>query len=153
MEAEKIPAIRARFFREAILWSLSQIVNFISHIFLPFSIWVPFSHNIFHYWKVSFESVRGWPSAVKVLVTRCNKPNNGSQLKKPDISGAMFTLSLSVLILNSQCVEGTKYARVLLLAPITWWKLEFHSMLINWIILEEKGAPPLELYKNLYGQN
>ena len=76
MEAEKISAICARFFREAILWSLSQIVNFISHIFLPFSIWVPFSHNIFHYWKVSFESVRGWPSAMKVLVKRCNKPYN-----------------------------------------------------------------------------
>ena len=29
--------------------------------------------------------------------------NNGSQLKEPDISDAIFTLSLSIRILNSQC--------------------------------------------------
>ena len=38
---------------------------------------------------------------------------NGSQLMNPDISGAIFKLSLSILILNSQCVEGAKYVRVL----------------------------------------
>ena len=30
---------------------------------------------------------------------------NGSQLKNPDISGAIFKLSLSIRILNSRCVE------------------------------------------------
>jgi len=34
---------------------------------------------------------------------------NGSQLKNPDISGAIFTLSSSKLILNFQRVEGAKY--------------------------------------------
>ena len=39
----------------------------------------------------------------------------GSQLKNPDISGAIFTfcLSLSIIILNSQCVEGARDVRVL----------------------------------------
>ena len=39
--------------------------------------------------------------------------NNGSQLKNPDISGAILTLSLSILILKSQCVEGARDFRVL----------------------------------------
>ena len=39
--------------------------------------------------------------------------NNGSQLKNPDISGAIFTLSLSIRILNSQCVEGARDVRIL----------------------------------------
>ena len=43
--------------------------------------------------------------------------NNGSQLKNPDTSGAILTLSLSILILNSQSVEGAKYVRVLSLTP------------------------------------
>ena len=38
---------------------------------------------------------------------------NGSQLKNHDISGAIFTLSLSIRILNSQCVEGGRDVRVL----------------------------------------
>ena len=33
--------------------------------------------------------------------------NNGCQLKNPDISGAIFTLSLSIPILNSQCVGAS----------------------------------------------
>ena len=37
-----------------------------------------------------------------------NSPYNGSQLKNLDISGAIFTLSLSLLILNFQCVEGVR---------------------------------------------
>ena len=36
---------------------------------------------------------------------------NGSQLKNPDICGAIF--KLSILILNSQCVEGARDVRVL----------------------------------------
>ena len=43
---------------------------------------------------------------------------NGSQLMNPDISSAIFTLSLSILILNSQCVEGARYVRVRWLTPI-----------------------------------
>ena len=38
---------------------------------------------------------------------------NGSVLKNPEISGAIFTLNLSILILNSQCVEGARDFRVL----------------------------------------
>ena len=38
---------------------------------------------------------------------------NGSQLKNPDISGAIFTLSLSIRILNSQCVVGARDIKVL----------------------------------------
>ena len=45
--------------------------------------------------------------------------NNGSQLKNLDISGVIFTLSLSILIQNSQFVEGAKYVRVHYLTPIT----------------------------------
>ena len=37
---------------------------------------------------------------------------NGSQLKNPDISGATTTLSLSILILNYQCVEGARDVKV-----------------------------------------
>jgi len=36
---------------------------------------------------------------------------NGSQLKNPEISCAIFTLSLSILILNSQFVEGATDVR------------------------------------------
>ena len=39
--------------------------------------------------------------------------NNGSVLKNPEISGAIFTLNLSIQILNSQCVEGARDVRVL----------------------------------------
>ena len=39
--------------------------------------------------------------------------NNESQLKKPDISDAIFTLSLSIRIPNSQCVEGARDVMVL----------------------------------------
>ena len=37
----------------------------------------------------------------------------------PDLSGAIFTLSLSILVLNYQCVEGARYVRVHKLTPIT----------------------------------
>ena len=38
---------------------------------------------------------------------------NGSQLKNPDISGAIFVWSLSIRMLNSQCVENAIDVRVL----------------------------------------
>ena len=41
--------------------------------------------------------------------------SNGSQLKNPDITGTIFTLSLSIRILNSQCVEGARDVRVFLI--------------------------------------
>ena len=47
------------------------------------------------------------------------EPVNGSQLKNPDISGAIFTSSLSIRILNSQCEDGARDVRVLLLTPVT----------------------------------
>ena len=43
---------------------------------------------------------------------------NGSQLKNPDISGAIFTLSLSIRILNSQCVKGARDVKVFQLTPV-----------------------------------
>ena len=48
---------------------------------------------------------------------------NGSQFNYLDISGAILTLSLSILILNSQCVEGARDVRVLQLTPIILAKL------------------------------
>ena len=44
---------------------------------------------------------------------KSSKAHNGIQLKNPDISGAIFTLKLSILILYSHCVDGAKYVRVL----------------------------------------
>ena len=38
--------------------------------------------------------------------------NNGSQLKNPDISGAIFTSGLSILLLNSFFEEGARDVRV-----------------------------------------
>ena len=43
---------------------------------------------------------------------------NGSQLKNPDISGAIFTLSLRKVKLNSQFVEGARDVRVIQLTRI-----------------------------------
>ena len=43
---------------------------------------------------------------------------NGSVLKNPEISGAIFTLNLSILILNSQCVKGARDFRVLEYTPV-----------------------------------
>ena len=39
--------------------------------------------------------------------------SNGSHLKNSDISGTIFTLSVSILILNSECIEGARDVRVL----------------------------------------
>ena len=38
---------------------------------------------------------------------------NGSQSMNPDISGAILTLSLSIRLLKSQCVEGARNVKVL----------------------------------------
>ena len=65
--------------------------------------------------------------------------NNGSQWKNPDIPGAIFTLSLSTLILNSQCVEGTKYVRVLKLTPIIIVNFGNHEILKS--LLNDKFYP------------
>ena len=46
-------------------------------------------------------------------IPQVNLLNNGNQLMNSDIFGAIFTLSLSILILNSQYVEGARYERVL----------------------------------------
>ena len=48
-----------------------------------------------------------------ILIERLRFTNNGSLLKNPEIPGATTTLSLSILILNSQCVEGARDFRVL----------------------------------------
>ena len=56
---------------------------------------------------------------------------NGSQLKNPDISGAILTLSLSIL--NSQCVDGARDVRVIQLTPIIHSALRISNLysLIN----------------------
>ena len=46
------------------------------------------------------------------LLIRVSGANGRAQLMNPDISSAIFTLSLSILILNSQCVEDARYVRV-----------------------------------------
>ena len=51
--------------------------------------------------KLEMQNCRG---AGEEQIRNCN----GSQLKNPDISGAIFTLSLSIQILNSQCIEGAR---------------------------------------------
>ena len=56
----------------------------------------------------------------------CNSSCNRSQLMNHDISGAILTLSVRILILNSQCVEGAKYVRVPLLTPIIWHFFTFY---------------------------
>ena len=61
-----------------------------------------------------------WPTWVTELKwpLQWNGFTKWSQLKNPDISGAIFTLSLSIRILNSQCVEGARDVRVLLLTLV-----------------------------------
>ena len=61
-----------------------------------------------HFWLLFGHSRSFW-----VIAGSFNRSSNGSQLKNPDTSSAIFTLSFSILILNSQCVEGAKYVRVL----------------------------------------
>ena len=46
---------------------------------------------------------------------------NGSQLKNPDISGALYTLRIQYSYTQTQCENGARDVRVLLLTPITWW--------------------------------
>jgi len=69
---------------------------------------------------ISMTSCSNWLSILKRLryAFKIQSRSNGSQLKNPDISGAILTLSLSILILNCQCVEGARDVRVLQLTPI-----------------------------------
>ena len=63
-----------------------------------------------------FEFPRVWAIGIKLtesLLKSDSRNGNGSQFKDADISGAIFKLSLSILILNSQCVEGARDVRVL----------------------------------------
>ena len=50
---------------------------------------------------------------IRVFLLQVLLQVNGGQLKNPDISDAIFTLSLSIRILNSQCVEGARDVSVL----------------------------------------
>ena len=59
------------------------------------------------------------------MTTEDIRKSNGCQLKNPDISGAIFTLSLSIRILNSQCIEGARDVRILKLTPVTSAKFVF----------------------------
>ena len=57
--------------------------------------------------KVSLNNI-SYINKAKVRIAINSLKSNGSQLKNPDISGAIFTLRLSIRILSSQCVEGAK---------------------------------------------
>ena len=45
--------------------------------------------------------------------------NNGSQLKNPDFSGALSTLRIQYSYTQTQCEDGARDVRVLLLTPVT----------------------------------
>ena len=62
--------------------------------------------------KVSLNNI-SYINKAKVRIGINSLKSNESQLKNPEISGAIFTLSLSKRILNSQCVEGARDVRVL----------------------------------------
>ena len=65
---------------------------------------------VFYTWK------KNWKNETKHQKNESEKSTfvyNGSHLKDPAISGAIFTFRLSILILNSQCVEGARDIRVL----------------------------------------
>ena len=44
---------------------------------------------------------------------------NGSPLKNPDISGALYTLRIQYSYTQTQCEDGARDARVLQLTPVT----------------------------------
>ena len=69
--------------------------------------------------------LKWWRSLIGTILKKLGIPFkcNGSQLKNPYISGAIFTLNLSKLILNSKCVEGARDVRVLRKTPIINWKI------------------------------
>ena len=72
--------------------------------------WIPRIFKIFIFkFKLSFvsENHNEW------ILGFLSIHSNGSLLKNPEISGAIFTLNLSILILNSQCEEGARDFRVL----------------------------------------
>ena len=50
---------------------------------------------------------------IYAILSGLDLSSNGSQLKNLDISGAIFTLSLSIRTLNSQCVDGARDVRIL----------------------------------------
>ena len=54
-----------------------------------------------------------------VSISKCN----GSQLKKPDISGALFTLRIQYSYTQTQCEDGARAVRVLQQTPVTYFKI------------------------------
>ena len=55
---------------------------------------------------------------------RFYKPNYVNQLMNLDNSGAIVPLSVSILILDSKCIEGARDVRILSLTPIIWHRIE-----------------------------
>ena len=47
-----------------------------------------------------------------------NLKNYGSQLKNPDISGALYTLRIQYLYTQTHCKDGARDVRVLQLTPV-----------------------------------
>ena len=44
---------------------------------------------------------------------------NGSQFKNPDISGALYTLRIQYSYTQTQCEDGARDVRVLLMTPVS----------------------------------
>ena len=60
---------------------------------------------LFVHFESDFGISRGRNTSSVIDVISGISLGNRSQLKNPDISGAIFTLSMSIRMLNSQCVE------------------------------------------------
>jgi len=65
-------------------------------------------------WRECF--LRNW---IRNKFTRFSSKNNGSQLKNPDISGALYTLRIQYSYTQTQCEDGARDVRVLQLTPVT----------------------------------
>ena len=60
--------------------------------------------------------VSRWPTyqyLIKILFRRAFPEYNGSQLKNPDISGALYTLRIQYSYARTQCKDGARGVRVL----------------------------------------
>ena len=100
----------------------SKVFLTLRHTVFPDTYFMFYVHDFFlnecklfnqHYSMVHPEICHHFFTEKYFFTEKFRFPSNESQLKNPDISGAIFTLSLSILILNSQCVEGARDVKVL----------------------------------------
>ena len=66
---------------------------------------------------------------------RPKEGNNGSPWINIDITGSLLTLSLSILILNSQCKEGASDVNVHWRTPITSYWGQINTKWWLWIVI------------------